>query len=119
MSEILLCNKCYKFPANINILEIEKTICKLCEIETHIYFQRCENFEYYPPKNYKKIEVFDDGNQKYQHEPNRWLQIGHDKNHPEKIILVNDILYLFNLKMFYKLYHIHLLLFVVLMYLNL
>lgn len=91
MSEILLCNKCNKFPANINILEIEKTICKLCEIETQISFQKYENCEYYPPKNYKKIEVFDDGNQKYQHEPNRWLQIGHDKNHPEKIILVNDM----------------------------
>ena len=39
MSEILLCNKCNKFPANINILEIEKTICKLCELETQIFFK--------------------------------------------------------------------------------
>lgn len=91
MSEISLCNKCNNFPANMNIPEIEKNICKLCEIETQISFQKFENCEYYPPKNFKKIDVFDDGNQKYQHEPNRWLQIGHNKKHPEKIILVNDM----------------------------
>ena len=36
------------------------------------------------------ITIFDDGNQKYENEPNQWLKIGHWREHPEKIILINN-----------------------------
>ena len=54
-------------------------------------FEKNDRHVYYPPKYLKKIDVFDDGNQKYQNEPNEWLQIGHRIIHPEKIILVNRV----------------------------
>ena len=90
MCENMICNKCNKYPACNYIPEEEKYICKLCQIELRINYQKFDNCLYYPPKNLKKINVFDDGNQKYENEPNEWLQIGNWKDHPEKIVLVNN-----------------------------
>lgn len=86
-----LCGICNKFVASEEVPEIEKKICKLCKIEKETNLIKRENFTYYPPVTMRKINVFDDGNQKYENEPNEWLKIGHDISHPEKIVLVNNI----------------------------
>ena len=65
---------------NICELELEKSICSY--LQKPYLLSTCW---------YKKINTFDDGNQKYENDPNEWFQIGHDLNHPEKIILVNKI----------------------------
>ena len=85
------CSICNIYPAVHETPETEEYICELCEIRKKVYIHIYENRTYYPPVGIKKINTFDDGNQKYENDPNEWLQIGHDLNHPEKIILVNKI----------------------------
>ena len=84
-----LCNKCNQFEGIHEIPETEQTICDLCQIHIRVKFPTNENFVFYPPNGVKTISVFDDGNQKFQNEQNEWLQIGHCRDHPEKIFLVN------------------------------
>lgn len=85
----MICNICNKYPAVTEVPEMNRYICGLCKIEMHVTFHKRENYTYYPPKYLKKIEVFDDGNQKYEIETNEWFQIGHCDIHPEKIVLIN------------------------------
>lgn len=84
-----ICNICKQFESTNYIPEIECTICELCSIKMSTKFKKKNNYTYYPPKYEKRIDVFDDGNQKFQHLNNNWLQIGHQIVHPEKIFLVN------------------------------
>ena len=85
------CSICNIYPAVHETPEIEEYICELCEIRKKVYVHIYENRTYYPPVGTKKINTFDDGNQKYENEPNQWLKIGHWREHPEKIILINNI----------------------------
>ena len=80
------CNICSIFDAT------ENDICKLCKTVQRVqYTKNDEWIFYYPPNGLKKINTFDDGNQKYENEPNQWLKIGHWRDHPEKVVLVNNI----------------------------
>lgn len=50
----------------------------------------CPDFVYTPiTNNIYELNTFDDGNQKYEHFENKYLKIGHYKQHPEKIALLN------------------------------
>lgn len=87
-----LCGICNRFAAYEEVPEIEKKICKLCKLEKETNLIKRDNFTYYPPATIiRQINVFDDGNQKYENEPNEWLKIGHNISHPEKIVLVNNL----------------------------
>lgn len=92
MTPIKMCDDCGKFQGTEEIPETEKYICKLCEIRIRVPFDKYDNDRcyFYPPNSLKKIITFDDGNQKYENEPNQWLKIGHWREHPEKIILINN-----------------------------
>ena len=92
MTPIKMCDDCGKFQGTEEIPETEKYICKLCEIRIRVPFDKYDNDRcyFYTPNSIKKIITFDDGNQKYENEPNQWLKIGHWREHPEKIILINN-----------------------------
>jgi hypothetical protein len=89
--QIMMCTICNKFIVTEEIPEKEEYLCKLCKIKKQVYLNNYDNCLYYPPNGINKINVFDDGNQKYENDPNVWLQIGHWVEHPEKIILINNI----------------------------
>ena len=87
----MICTICNIFPVANEIPEIEEYICTLCKIRKQVYLHMYDNCTYYPPTGIKKINTFDDGNKKYENDPNVWFQIGNNLNHPEKIILINKI----------------------------
>ena len=76
MSIIDNCYMCNNYPGIIDLPEINQKICGLCDLEFRVTILKLHDWIYHPPRNrIRVINVFDDGNQKYENEPNKSLKL--------------------------------------------